>query len=306
MENAIEILDKSAIPKLLLEIPDPPKRLFIRGRFPEESEKIKFLCVVGSRKNSRYGKDVCEKLISGLRGYNIVIVSGLALGTDSIAHEEALRACLKCVAVPGSGLSWSVLYPRANRDLARRILENDGALISEFENDFKAVDYGFPRRNRIMAGMSHAVLVIEAEQRSGTLITSRLATEYNRDVLTVPGSIFSSKSEGPHMLIRLGATPVRNSEDILEILGLVSSREDTGTNTTSYDRKNEEIDIETDQRYKNCSENERKILSILKVPMNRHELIAESRMDTSTAIITLSLLELKGFVTESLGEIRLK
>lgn len=294
MENAIEILRKNELPALLGEIPDPPKRLFIRGKFPDGNSR-KFLCVVGSRKNSQYGKDVCESLISGLRGYGIVIVSGLALGIDSIAHEAALTTGLISIAVPGSGLSWDVLYPRANYNLAKRILDSGGALISEFENDFRATPYGFPERNRIMAGISHAVLVIEAEIKSGTLITSRLATEYNRDVLTVPGSIFSSKSEGPHMLMRLGATPVRNSEDILVTLGLLEPE-----NSKKKKRR------KSKRNYKNLSENERKILALLEVPMNRHELIAKSGMDTSTTIITLSLLEIKGLISESMGEIRLK
>lgn len=304
MKNSIETLGKNELPALLREIPDPPKQLFIRGKLPEpgpNSNSPKFLCVIGSRRNSKYGKDVCENLIAGLQGYNIVIVSGLAMGVDSIAHEAALAAGLTTVAVPGSGLSWDVLYPRTNYNLAKRILDSGGALISEFENNFQATPYSFPIRNRIMAGMSHAVLVIEAEIKSGTLITSRLATEYNRDVLTVPGSIFSKKSEGPHMLIRLGATPVQHSEDILMTLGLIDDSKITTKNKKKrVGRKNSKKD------FKNLSENEKKILSLLEVPMNRHELIANSGMDISAVIITISLLEIKGLIIESLGEFRLK
>ena len=179
----------------------------------------KFLCVVGSRKYTDYGKEACQKLIAGLRGHNIVIVSGLALGIDGIAHRAALDAGLTTIAIPGSGLNPSVLYPSSNRQLAEKIIESGGALISEFEPMFKATTYSFPQRNRIMAGISHATLIIEAEIKSGTLITSRLATEYNRDVATVPGSIFSKTSEGPNMLLRLGATPVSSSAHILETLG---------------------------------------------------------------------------------------
>jgi DNA processing protein len=236
-----------------------------------------------------------------------VVVSGLALGIDAIAHEAALAAKITTVAVPGSGLDWDILYPVANRKLGKRILAAGGALISEFENDFKARPENFPQRNRIMAGMSHAVLVIEAEQRSGTLITSRLATEYNRDVFTVPGSIFSSKTEGPHMLMRLGATPMRNSEDILVALGLVDPEAEIKNKKGRNGKRGAKSNRSNKKReYKNCSENEKKILSILEVPMNRHDLIRESGMDTSTTIITLSLLELKGLVHENMGEIRLK
>ena len=308
MKNAIEIpiemLGKDNLPDLLREIPDPPARLFIRGKLPDP--KNKFLCVVGSRKNSRYGKDACESLIAGLRGYDIVIVSGLALGIDSIAHEAALTAGLQTVALPGSGLAWGNIYPSTNRHLAERILTasdnggTSGALISEFENYFRAAPYSFPRRNRIMAGMSHAVLVVEAELRSGTLITSRLATEYNRDVLAVPGSIFSSKSEGPHLLLALGATPVRNSDDILAALGFVLPSSESVNTDGSRGAVNAQ------RTYKNCSPDERKILAILEVPMSRTELITESEMDPTTAIITLSLLELKGLIYENMGEVRLK
>ncbi len=155
-----------------------------------------------------------------MRGYNVTIISGLALGIDGLAHKAALKAGLKTLAVPGSGLDATVLYPRSHLQLAEEIVRNGGALLSEFKPQTQAATWTFPKRNRIMAGLSHAVLVIEAELKSGTLITSKLATEYNRDVLTMPGSIFSSTSEGPHMLIKLGATPVTASEDILRTLGI--------------------------------------------------------------------------------------
>jgi DNA processing protein len=213
----IKILKNKNIPELLQEIPNPPKKLYIQGKLP--SPNLKLLCVVGSRKCTPYGQEVCKKLVSGLRDHDIVIVSGLALGIDGIAHKTALEVGLKTIAIPGSGLDESFLYPRSHKQLAKQILESGGALISEFEPQFQATQYSFPKRNRIMAGISHAVLVIEAEIKSGTLITSKFATEYNRDVFAVPGSIFSKNSDGPHMLIRLGATPIRTSEDILEALG---------------------------------------------------------------------------------------
>ena len=223
MENNIQKLNPREFPELLKEITDPPKQLFIRGTFPNEKEN-KFLCVVGSRKYTPYGKEACRKIIEGLAGYPIVIVSGLAIGIDSVAHKTALEVGLKTIAVPGSGLDDSVLYPSMNKILAKNILEKNGALISEFEPTFKATPWSFPQRNRIMAGMSNAVLVIEAEKISGTLITSRLATEYNRDVLTIPGSIFSKNSEGPHMLLRTGATPITCAGDVLIALNIESEQ----------------------------------------------------------------------------------
>ncbi len=123
--------------KTLLEIPDCPEKIFYKGKILPR-ENFKFLAVVGSRQNSAYGREALEKIISELKGYQIVIISGLALGTDSLAHQLALKYNLKTLAVPGSGISEKVLYPRSNFSLAQKILENDGALLSEFEPDFKA------------------------------------------------------------------------------------------------------------------------------------------------------------------------
>jgi DNA processing protein len=222
--------------------------------------------------------------------FRSVIVSGLAIGTDSIAHNSALEAGLKTIAVPGSGLDESVLYPPSNKELAKKILKSGGCLISEYEPKFRATTWSFPQRNRIMAGMSHAVLVIEAEIKSGTLITSKLATEYNRDVMTVPGSVFSSTSEGPHMLLRLGATPIRTSADILEALGFESAEKEK---------------LSFEERYKDCSEDELKIIKILANPTPRDEVVRSLKIPISQANTMISLLELKGHITEMLGEIRL-
>jgi DNA processing protein len=283
----IKILNKDRIPEMLREIPDCPEKLYIQGKLPNPETKL--LCVVGSRKYNQYGKDACEKIISGLRGYDITIVSGLALGIDGIAHRSALDAGLKTIAVPGSGLDDSVLYPSTHKNLAKKILENGGALISEFEPKFHATPYSFPQRNRIMAGMSHAVLVIEAEIKSGTLITSKFATEYNRDVLTIPGSIFSKNSEGPNMLLRLGATPIRTSEDILEALGF----------------KIDEAPQNLELKYSDCSDEELLVIKILKEPLPKDELIRALKMPISQANAIISIMEIKGLIEESLGEIRL-
>jgi len=218
MRDDIRQLAPHEFPKLLKEIPDTPEKLYLKGSLP--SDEYRFLCVVGSRSYTSYGKDVCEKLIGELAGYPIVIVSGLAIGIDAIAHKAALDSGLNTIAVPGSGLNRDVLYPKTNAGLAKSILESGGALLSEFEPEEEATPYNFPRRNRIMAGLSHAVLVIEAQQKSGTLITARLATDYNRDVLTVPHSIFSKTGEGPHMLIRTGAVPVTSPAHIPEALDI--------------------------------------------------------------------------------------
>jgi DNA processing protein len=246
MDSKIKELKKENWPPLLFEIPNKPKKIYFKGEIPNWERKL--LCVVGSRKYTNYGKEVTEMLIAGLSGYPVTIVSGLALGIDSIAHVNALKNKLPTIAIPGSGLSSNVLHPQSNKILANKIIENGGTLLSEYEEDFKATYWSFPQRNRIMAGMCHATLVIEAEKKSGTLITSRLATEYNRDVLTVPGSLWSSTSEGPLMLLRLGATPIRNSDDILDALNIKKVN-------------NEEDD---ENKYFDCSEKEMLIIRILK------------------------------------------
>ncbi len=219
MNNSHNTIRKEVIPHQLKQISNPPQTLYIHGTLPDKNTKI--LCIVGARHHSAYGEKVCKELIQGLKGYDICIVSGLAIGIDSIAHKAALDSGLKTIAFPGSGLDTSVIYPLRHRDLAQEIVDRGGALISEFSPLQKAMKWTFPQRNRLMAGISQAVLIIEAERKSGTLITSKYATEYNRDVGAVPGDIYSPLSEGPHMLIRLGATPITSSKDILELLGCI-------------------------------------------------------------------------------------
>lgn len=215
-------LTKTEIPAPLREIPQPPDALYLRGTLPEGA----YLTVVGARKSSAYGRDACERIIEGLAGSPFVIVSGLALGIDSIAHRAALSAGLPTVAIPGSGVSDEALYPRSHLRLAQEIIETGGGVFSEYEPDTRAQSYMFPRRNRLMAGIASGVLVVEARERSGTLITARLALEYNREVCAVPGPITSDASRGPNALIRDGATPITSADDLRELFGM--ERTDAG------------------------------------------------------------------------------
>ncbi|MEK7107695.1 MAG: DNA-processing protein DprA [Patescibacteria group bacterium] len=285
----IEVLKPEYWPPLLKEIPDPPEKLYIRGVVPDWNQK--FLCVVGARRFTSYGKETCEKLITGLRGYPITIVSGLALGIDSIAHKAALAAGLKTLSVPGSGLASEAIHPRIHRVLADKIVEAGGALLSEFEPDFRATLWAFPQRNRIMAGLANATLVVEAEKKSGTLITAKLATDYNRDVLTIPGSIFSPNSEGPHLLIRLGATPITSPAELLEALGFKT------------EAKNSQAQLAL--AYADCSPDEKKILELLREPLARDILIGKLNFPASRINALLSVLEIKGLIKESMGELHL-
>jgi DNA processing protein len=279
----IRELAKDAWPRLIHEIPDLPKKLYARGVLPPSSQQV--LAVVGSRAVTSYGRDVVQKLISGLRGYPVTIVSGLALGIDALAHEAALEAGLHTVSVPGSGIDDDVIYPARHKRLAKRILESGGALLSEFEPTFHATPWSFPARNRIMAGMSHAVLVVEARIRSGTLITSRLATEYNRDVFTVPGSIFSAGSEGPSMLMRSGATPITTSNELLEALGFEAHGGEVVQNVE-------------------LSAEERRIYELVAEPCTRDHVATRLKLHVAHASVLLSMLEIKGVIVDSGGVIR--
>jgi len=275
-------IKKEDWPESLKEIPQPPLKLYARGKLPDPDSV--YLAVVGSRKYSNYGKDVCQKLINGLAGYPIVIVSGLAIGIDSIAHQSALDAGLTTIAFPGSGLNRNVLYPKNNLNLAEKIIKSGGCLISEFEPDFVATVYSFPERNRLMAGISKAVLIIEAEIKSGSLITARLALDYNKDIMAVPGPVFSKNSTGVNWLIREGAIPVTTSEDILEALGFENQANESN-------------------RYQTCRPEEKAILDLLIEPIDRDELIILSKLETGEANALLSIMEVRGLIKESNGQI---
>jgi DNA processing protein len=207
--------DSTAYPQRLKEIYDYPPVLYVRGTLLPEDECC--LAVVGTRRATVYGRQVAEELVTDLARNGITIVSGLAKGIDSIAHRAALEASARTIAVFGCGLD--IVYPAENAKLAREIMEH-GALISEYPLGTKPKADNFPRRNRIMSGLSLGVLVIEAGESSGALITANQALEQNREVFAVPGSILSPASRGTNHLIQEGAKLVRNYVDILEELNL--------------------------------------------------------------------------------------
>ncbi len=272
---------------LLTEIPQPPKSLYYRGVLPPS--EITLLTVVGSRKYSTYGKQVIDHLIGGLRGYPVGIVSGLALGTDSLAHEAALANNLYTMAVPGSGIQDDTLYPRTNHGLAKRILERDGCLLSEFPPETKAALWTFPQRNRIMAGLAPATLIIEASEKSGTLITARMATDYNRELLVVPGNIFSKNTVGPHQFLKLGATPVTSAVDILYALGI-----DPENNT-----KSSQANI-----YKDLSPEELLVIELLVEPTEKDELIRKLNLPAPVLNVLLMQMEIKGLIAQERNQYR--
>lgn len=276
MKFPITELSITEFPIGLLEIPQPPQNLNYRGRLPDQD--LTLLSIVGSRKYTSYGKQAVDDLLSGLKGYPIGIISGLALGIDSLAHEAALRYGLYTLAIPGGGLSNEVIYPTRHRGLANRILEAGGGLLSEFAPDFKATQWSFPQRNRLVAGISQATLLIEAGEMSGTLITARLTVDYNRDLMVVPGSIFSANSRGVHQFLKLGAIPVTESQDILNCL------------------KIDTVPTETTKIPFDLSPTENLVLEALSEPTNRDELIRKTNLSTSEASQLLMMMELKGML----------
>ena len=285
MKFNLKILEKKDIPKNLREIPQPPKKLYLAGKLPPEGTVC--LAVVGSRKCTSYGRDTVRKLILGLKGYPIAIVSGLAIGLDALSHEAALEAGLLAIAFPGSGISEKVFFPPSSLKLAHKIIEAGGCLISEFEPELKAAYYTFPMRNRLVAGISKAALIVEAEEKSGTLITARMALDYNREVLAVPGNINSPNSKGTNKLIQNGATPVTSSDDILEALGF------------KIDETSKQESLFADARPE-----EKEVLKILREPQPKDDLIRLMKRPTAEANALLSVMEIKGLIKEEMGEIR--
>ena len=201
-------------PKELLETPWPPKGIYIKGEMESEAPKV---AIVGTRRATSYGKDIAFKIAETLAQEGVIIVSGLALGIDSAAHEGALAAGGKTWAVLGSGIE--NIWPRANLKLAGRILESGGALISEYPPGTKAQFFTFPQRNRIVAGLSKLIIVVEAPEKSGALITARLALEAGREVAVVPGDITRANFLGANRLLREGAHPIAEPQDALYLIG---------------------------------------------------------------------------------------
>lgn len=266
-------------PPLLKEIYDPPAVLFVRGQLPDPERK--HLAVVGSRNASPYGQRVTEQLIEPAARAGVVIVSGLADGVDSIAHDAALRGNGATMAVLGSGVDDESIYPSRNRALASQILAHGGALISELPLRTPPLKPHFPLRNRIIAGLCHGTLIVEAAIKSGSLITARSAADNNRDVYAVPGPIDSPLSEGPNELIKAGATPVTKPEDLFGI----------------------EPMPEPESAYQPSGEEETLLWTRLsRTPLHVDELIRSTNLPTQKVMSTLTLMEMKGAIHHEGGQ----
>lgn len=217
MDGTHQVLRRSALPLPLREIPDPPARLFCAG--PAAALDTPAVAVVGSRRCTRQGRDIAFSLARDLAAQGLTIVSGLAYGIDAAAHSGALAsAAAPTVAVLGSGLDR--IYPQSHERLAAEIVDQGGAVISEYEPGTGPRKHHFPARNRIVSGLCLGVVIVEASERSGSLITARLALEQGRDVMAVPSLVSSPLAAGCHRLIRQGAALVECAEHVLEALGV--------------------------------------------------------------------------------------
>ena len=213
--TALTLLDDT-YPVSLRQVADPPPVLFVRGRLRPTDERA--VALVGTRRATAYGRAVAERLARELAAAGVTVVSGLAKGVDTAAHQAAVQAGGRTLAVLGNGLDQ--VYPPENAGLARDIVERDaGALVSEFAPGVPPDAINFPRRNRIISGLSQITVIVEAGEKSGALITADFALEQGRDVLAVPGSIFSPTHAGANSLLKQGAMPVTSVDDVLELLG---------------------------------------------------------------------------------------
>lgn len=273
--NYIVITDDN-YPELLREVDSPPPVLFYKGNI-DIIDGFKNLSMVGSRKSSAYGYNIAFSFASQLVNFNITVISGLAAGIDGASHKGALEGNGNTVAVLGCGID--KIYPASNRDLFKAI-SNKGCILSEYLPGTPPLKHNFPRRNRIIAGLSKAVLVVEATKKSGSLITARFALDNGRDVFAIPGDIRRKNSSGTNWLIQNGAKLITSVEDILE----------------EYD------ELHTVLTEDNYSENALKIINILENgPAHFDEILMATKLKYNEILNELTKLQLEGKVYEIAG-----
>jgi DNA processing protein len=274
---SIVILDDPAYPSALREIADPPPVLYVRGELAPADDWA--IAVVGTRRATVYGRQATERVVGDVARAGVTIVSGLARGIDTHAHRAALSVGGRTIAVLGSGLDR--LYPEENRALAEQIAAS-GAILSEFPLGTPPDAINFPRRNRIVSGLARATLVVEADLKSGAMITATQAAEQGRDVFAVPGSIFSPLSAGPHQLIREGARVVAEASDILEELHLTAVVEERAAREALP-----------------ADPTEAALLQLLSdEPTHVDDLTRSAGIPSATVAATLTILELKGLARQ--------
>lgn len=289
-------------PSLLARIPDPPPYLYVYGSLSASRKKI---AVVGSRNATSYGLTTTQRLCKELSACGLAIVSGMARGIDSAAHNAALDRRGATIAVLGSGLE--NVYPPENERLFHQIAEN-GAVVSELRLHAEPDGRHFPTRNRIISGMSLGVVIVEATMRSGSLITARLAAEQNREVFAIPGSIASFKSTGTHHLLKQGAKLVEHVQDVLvELTHMLEPKQQQPETTAAATEAESEADVGSDPKgalVAGLGPDEKNVLELLEpYPQHIDDLIRKTSLTPSGMASVLLNLELKGLITQSPGKL---
>lgn len=273
--------DDPSFPPLLRQISSPPQGLFFRGLL----NTLPAISIVGTRRNTSYGRRCVEAIVPDLVAAGFAIVSGMALGIDGLVHRSALDAGGKTIAILGTGIDEQAIYPRAHVNLAHEIIASGGAVISEFPPGTGSRKEHFPIRNRLIAGWSLATLVIEADMNSGSLITAKQALEANREVLAVPGPIWSDVSRGCNKLISAGARVCLSANDVLESLEL--DRPDL---------------VSQARALLPLTPEESSILDLLSAPMHVDDIILKSGFEAGAVGARLTVLEVKGYIAQLGGQ----
>ena len=269
-------------PKLLKKIKDPPKILYCLGSLPRAD--LKGFAVVGTRRCSTYGKQAASEIAADLADAGLTIVSGFAKGIDTCAHQAVIERGKRTIAILGTGLDEKSIYPKSNLKLINKVLETEGCLISEYPPGTHGSEFTFPKRNRLISGISLGVLVVEAKRKSGALITANYAFSQNREVFAIPGSIYSSNSKGTHYLIKKGAKLVENANDILKELKLPF--------------------VEKTKKFEGETSEENLILKTLKEEsLHIDKIIEKTKLSASSVASTLAILEIKNKIKNLGGSV---
>lgn len=275
-EGIVDIKDKK-YPELLRKISDPPKKLYYRGNWDENIFE-NCLAVVGSRRMTNYGRRVTEKIVKEVASAGVTIVSGFMYGIDATSHRAALNGSGRTIAVMPCGVN--IVHPEYQEKLYNDVLENQGLIISEFEKDFPPDSWTYPKRNRIVAGLSKSTFVVEAALKSGSLITVGFAKKYGRKIFALPGPVISKVSEGTNQLIKDGASIVTCAQDILNFYGIKKS----DLNNLNFQK---------------AEGFEKKILEVLeREPMEIDTLSRMFKIPSSKIGTILSLMSVKGLISQ--------
>lgn len=282
--KVVTYIDKK-YPEVLKNIYNPPAVLYYKGDFLSKNFD-NALAVVGSRKCSQNAIENTKNIISGLKNTEVIIISGGARGIDTVSHKAALENNLETIVVLGGGLD--NIYPKENKQLFEKIIENNGAVISEYFPTVMPDVFRFPERNRIISGLSKGTLVAEAGEKSGALITARLCLEQGKELMCLPGLLSNPNTKGTHNLLKQGASLVTSSEDIINYLNLTEMKENKSSQSTNLELSNEE----------------KEIFDILELePKSVQEILNGTKIEPKNVMIILTMLELKGIIKQLPGEI---